>query len=195
MDSDNELIWVNACHFSPAASFGKTGIEQLAGQTARLLNGQPLEKSQRELQLAFNLLPQNGAIGEDGYTSQESRLISQTKRLLDNPDLQINATAIQAPTFYGQAQSIEIGFAYPVDIGAVERLLKQAKDIRLVKPAQSSPAVYSRDGNGEQLFISRLRQNCGNERALTLWCVADSLRHSAAVRAVQIAEMLIKSYL
>lgn len=190
-----ELEKIAVSHLNPAADLGKIGVDGLAGQTARLMNGMSIEKSTLSKQLAFNLLPQCGAIDDMGYAEQELRLISQTKRLLNNELLQVNATCIQAPVFYVQSQVIELGFFDPVDIQSVKSLLQQNQGISIVKPEMASVANIGPDEKSGAIVVSRLRQKDENEQALTLWCAADSLRRCTVGNAVQIAEILIKSYL
>jgi aspartate-semialdehyde dehydrogenase len=185
---------VSVCHFSPMSNLGKVGVEQLAGQTARLLNGMPMKKKHSGSQLAFNLLPQCGAIGDTDYSDQETQLMRETKRLLNDDTIVMNATCIQVPVFYAQAQVVEISFAAAVDSRQIEILLKQS-GLQVQAVANASPAALTASGEKDGLIVSRVRQNIDDERSLTLWCMADNLRRGAAVNAVQVAEILIKSYL
>lgn len=198
---------VNVCHFSPAADLGKTGLEQLSGQTAQLLNGMPLKTApsktrQGVTQLAFNLVPfpgsddgTNDTNDEGDYSAQEVRLASETRRLLNDDTIVINATCIQVPVFYAQSQVVDITFAQAIHSQAVESLFKRNKGFQVRHACNASPVAMTALGEHDDLIISRIRQNQDDERSLTLWCVSDNLRRGAAVNAVQIAEILIKSYL
>ena len=184
---------ITVCHYSSASAHGKTGVERLAGETARLLNGMPLSKGQQ--QSAFNLVPQSGAIDDKGYTETELGLMRQCERLLGVGNLIVNATCIQVPVFYGQSQALELQFNQPIEVAQATAILKGVADIDLVEAYESSPVVAQRQADDERIVVSRLRQNSRDERSLSLWCGSDDLRLGAAVGAVQIAEILIKSYL
>ena len=190
-----DLEKINVCHFLPASHFGKAGVELLAGQTARLLNGMPLNKKQSPAQVAFNLIPQCGALNDSGYCEWEVTLKEQTRRLLDDPVLQVNVTCIQVPVFYAQCQTIELTFTTAVDPQQAEQRLKQVDGIRVAALKQSTPAIVQAQSDHSDIVVSRVRQNPGEERSLTYWCVSDNLRVGAAGNAVQIADLLIKSYL
>jgi len=186
---------VNVCHLAPAANLGKVGVEQLASQTTRLLNGMPLPKKQRLEQMAFNLLPQTGAIDENEYTETETQLIRETKRLLGEETLLINASVVQAPVFYAQSQVIDLNFYEAVDPDQVAAVLRATAGIRITAAKQASPVAIQTQTDQFELVISRIRQNPDDKRSLTLWCASDNLRRGPAGNAVQIADLLIKSYL
>ena len=186
---------INVCHFAPAAQLGKTGVEQLAGQTARLLNGMPLPKKSRGEQVAFNLLPQSGAIDNFAYAETETLLMEEVKLLLNHDGLVVNASVIQAPVFYAQSQVIDLVFENEVAADAIEALLKRQAGVKVANVNQASPVALQHDEGEPQIVVSRIRQNPADERSLTLWCVSDNLRRGAAGNAVQIADLLIKSYL
>ncbi len=186
---------INVCHFVPAAHFGKSGVELLASQTARLLNGMPLSKKQGLEQIAFNLLPQAGAIGEGDFTELETQIMNETRRVLNDDTFGINASCVQVPVFYAQSQVIDAHFSGEVDLREIESALKQRAGISIGVAKKASPvAIHKQDGQ-DDIVVSRLRQNQEDKRSLTLWCVSDNLRRGAAGNAVQIADLLIKSYL
>ena len=186
---------VNVTHLSPVSSQGKSGVDELAGQTARLLSGMPIEKKVFPTQIAFNVLPQNGAIDDMGRTEQERMLIVETKRLLNDDSVAISATCIQVPVFYAQSQVIDLVFAHAVEYQRIETVLRQTGGLTLVKNRDNSPAVLKSGDGDDPLIVGRIRRQGDDEQALSMWCVADNLRRAAAVNAVQIAEILIKSYL
>lgn len=188
------LSRVNICSLQPVSGHGKPGVDELAGQTARLLNGLGADSEIFPKQVAFNLLPQTSSVSADGYSAEELDLFNETQKLFNNPTFLLNPTCIQAPVFYAHSEVISVEADKPLPVGEVTALLSKAPGLKLSRRNDGGPTAVQ-DATGENLLsIGRIRQSLGNDREINLWCVGDNLRKGAALNAVQIAEILLKTH-
>lgn len=179
----------------PVSAQGKAGIDELAGQTARLLNGVPAKPAVFPQQVAFNLLPQTSTLSPEGYSGEEMDLLHQTKRLLGQPAFSLNPTCIQAPVFYAHSEIISIEAQEPLSANEVTAMLSRAPGLKLARINRGGPSAVKDATGQDAVTVGRIRQSMDNEREINLWCVGDNLRKGAALNAVQIAEILIKTHL
>lgn len=192
--ADAGLQSIHLTSLEAVSGRGRQGVTELARQTARLLNAQPLEEGLFPAQMAFNVLPQIGAIEADGHTFGERLLIGELRRVLKSPSLSINVTRVQVPVFYGHAAALNVHFAQPLSAQqATDRLAEAGIEI-VSDDAPGYPSPVGDSAGQDAVFAGRLRNDPDDPRGLNLWVVADNIRKGAAVNSVQIAEILIKSY-
>ena len=140
-----------------------------------------------------NCIPQIDVFFDDGYTKEEYKIINETKKILNLPDLNITATAVRVPVKNCHCESINIEFEKDFDIYDVKILLQNSEGIILVDDIEKNyyPLPTKVDGNDE-VFVGRIRRDFTIKSGLNLWVVADNLRKGAASNAVQILEKLLK---
>lgn len=183
--------------YQSASTLGQQGLEALALQTGKLLNGQPAESSLLGRQLAFNLLPRLGEPGDAGDTDQEWRIADDLRRLFGMPELPVLATCVLVPMFFGTAQVVQLRTRELLDVGRLPTLLRRNRNLKLLDksaPAGFPTPVEQATGN-EKLWIGRLRQSAQDGRLMQMWAVADNLRACLAMNQLQVTELLIKDYL
>lgn len=190
-----KLTRVAICSMHPVSGAGKRGVDELAGQTVRLLNGLEAEVRVFPKQVAFNLLPQTSGLSEQGYSAEEMDLLTETKRLLDAADFHLNPTCIQAPVFYAHSQVIGIEADRPLGADEVSAILSKAPGLKLSRKNDGGPTAVQDASGADLVSVGRIRQSLDNDREINLWCVGDDLRKGAALNAVQIAEILLKNHL
>lgn len=190
-----KLTRVAVSSLEPVSTQGKAGVDELAGQTARLLNGMPAGATVFPQQVAFNLLPQTSDLSPEGYSAEELDLLHQTRRLLGEPGFSLNPTCIQAPVFYAHSEIISIEAEQALTVADVTAALSRAPGIKLARPGKGGPSAVQDATGQDVVMVGRIRQSMDNEREINLWCVGDNLRKGAALNAVQIAEILIKTHL
>jgi len=158
-------------------------IEALASGTARdLLPPGELFAAP----IAFNVVPQAGSVREQGYTSEEVKLATETRKIMGLPDLEVTATCVRVPTVVGHGAAVWARFAAAVDIGEALRCLDEAPGVALTElPTPQLSA--GRDPS----YVGRVRPDLGDPHALCFFCACDNLRKGAALNAVQIAEHLL----
>lgn len=176
------------------SALGRSGVQELARQTAELLNGRPLEPQAMDRQVAFNVLAQAGAVNEEGHSHLEQRLAQELKMLANDPQLEVAATCAVVPVFFGDSLAVSLHAQAPVDVAAMARYLDQADGIELVEAGDYPTAVGDAVGQ-DCICVGRLRGGVADPTQLNLWIASDNVRKGAALNAVQIAELLIKHYL
>ncbi len=188
------IVSIDVSMLTAVSALGRAGVNELAGQTARLLNAQPVKPQVFPSQIAFNALPAFDAIHESGYTHEELHIAAEVKKLLADERIGVNVTQIFVPVFYGHSQVIRVETMAPLSVSAAGKLLAAAPGIELSKSKKPfGPIEVGIDGGA--IKVGRIKQAVGSDRVLTLWVVADNIRKGAAVNSVQIAETLLKLYL
>ncbi|MBZ9664851.1 aspartate-semialdehyde dehydrogenase [Pseudomonas sp. LMG 31766] len=176
------------------STLGRSGVQELARQTAELLNARPLEPKTVDRQIAFNLLAQVGEVDDQGHAQLEKRLAAEIRQLLSLPELPVAATCALVPVFFGDSLALGVYADSDIDISAVQQLLEVAQGIELVEAGDYPTAVGDAVGQ-DQVYVGRIRRGVSDPRQLNLWIASDNVRKGAALNAVQIAELLIKHYL
>ncbi|MFT0518399.1 aspartate-semialdehyde dehydrogenase [Pseudomonas faucium] len=170
---------------------GREAVNELARQTAELLNARPLEPRFFDRQVAFNLLAQVGAADAHGHTPLEQRLVSELRVLLEMPELKISVTCVQVPVFFGDSFSVAVQSSAPVDLAAVNDALEAADSVELVERDDYPTPVGDAVGQ-DVVYVGRVRHGIDEQQQLNLWLTTDNLRKGAALNAVQVAQLLIK---
>ena len=163
---------------------GTTGIEALSSEVRNLFNSQPLDEFALGQRIAFNLLPQIGALDADGWSNEECKIRDETRRLLQHAQLPVHFTAVRVPIFYSHALIITVDLQRAADIEGVQQALTAA-GIQLIA-APDWPTPQSAIGS-EQMQIGRLRLSADG-KILSFWGVIDNLRRGAAWNSVLLAE-------
>ena len=141
-----------------------------------------------------NCVPHIDGFLDDGYTKEEHKMINETRKILDKPNLPITATCVRVPVKNCHSESINVEFKNKIDIYEIKTLLQNADNIILADDIENNiyPLARKADGNDE-VFVGRIRQDFSVENGINFWCVADNLRKGAASNAVQILELLLET--
>jgi len=188
---------INIATYQAVSGSGKSAIEELAGQTAALLNGQPVEPKVYPKQIAFNVLPHIDAFQENGYTKEEMKMVWETQKIFDDPNILVSATCARVPVFYGHSEAVQIETSEPVDLSDVINLLEQAEGVEVMDKRESGgyPTPVTEAADSNPVYVGRIRKDISLENGISFWLVSDNIRKGAALNSIQIAEMLIKQYL
>jgi len=177
--------------FQSVSGAGNRAIRELSGQVGRLLNGLPIEPEVHPHQMAFNCLPQIGEFRADGYTTEEWKLVSETRRILRMPDLEVTPTAVRVPVFCGHGESVSLQTEVPIDADRAREILAEAPGVEVLDdPARGVYPMPVHATGKDAVFVGRVRNDPFRDDVLNLWIVADNMRKGAALNAVQIAELL-----
>lgn len=188
---------VNVASYQAVSGTGKEAIEELATQTAALLNGKPIECQVYPKQIAFNALPHIDVFQPNGYTKEEMKMVWETQKIMEDGAIQVNPTAVRIPVFYGHSEAVHIETRQKITEVAARDLLSQAPGVIVLderKPGGYPTAVTEAAGR-DAVYVSRIREDISHPRGLNIWVVADNVRKGAALNSVQIAEILIRDYL
>ncbi|AKJ42757.1 aspartate-semialdehyde dehydrogenase [Pragia fontium] len=175
-----------------ASAHGKAAVDDLAGQSARLLNGLPVEEGFFRKQLAFNLLPL--LPDSEGSVREERRIVDETRKVLQDDGLAISVSCIQSPVFYGNAQVVHMEGLRPLSAEEAMGELLNADDLQISEADDYPTQVGDATGN-PHLSIGCLRNDYGIPEQLQFWSVADNVRFGGALMAVKTAESLIQEYM
>ena len=182
---------INVATYQAVSGAGASGIKELASQTASLLNGQSIEVNVMPAQIAFNAVPQIDKFMDNGYTKEEMKMVWETKKILEDDNIQVNATCVRVPVFYGHSEALHIETKTPISVEMAKQLLSAAPGLKVSNDGEFATPV--KDGAGtDPVFVSRIRKDISHPNGLDLWVVADNVRKGAALNSVQIAEELMK---
>jgi aspartate-semialdehyde dehydrogenase len=189
---------INVATYQSVSGAGASAIEELASQTTQLLNGQPLAKGSRfTKQIAFNVLPQIDEFQDNGYTREEMKMQWETRKILGDDSIRVNATAVRVPVFYGHSEALHIETREKLTVTQACKLLRQAPGVVVLDERRSGgyPTAVTEAAHQDAVFVGRIREDHTHPRGLNMWVVADNVRKGAALNSVQVAELLVKSYL
>ncbi len=182
--------------YQAVSGTGKKAIHELEAQVCALLNNQDIEKKVYPHQIAFNCLPHIDVFLENGYTKEEMKMVDETKKIMEDQTIQVTATTVRVPVFYGHSESVNVEFERELTPEAARKLLAKAPGVKVVddpKKNQYPLAIYA--AGKDETFVGRIRKDESVKYGLNLWIVADNIRKGAALNAVQIAEILAEKYL
>jgi aspartate-semialdehyde dehydrogenase len=174
---------------------GRAAVKELAGQTANLLNVRPIEPHVFAKQIAFNILPQVDEIQENGYSLEENRIVWESRKITENPALNINPTILQVPVFFGHGMVLSLRTQTPIELNRVRALLSQSSALEVIAEDSDYPTAVTDAAGSDAIYVGRLRADMSIEGGVSLWAVVDNSRKGAALNGVQIAEILVKDYL
>jgi aspartate-semialdehyde dehydrogenase len=188
---------VNVATYQSVSGAGRRAVEELADQTAQLLNGRPIEPHVMPRQIAFNCLPQIDQFMDNGYTREELKMHWETRKIFGDESIQVNATAVRVPVFYGHAEAVHIETRRKISAAQARALLERAPGVEVLDGRESGayPTAVTEAANHDTVYVGRIREDMTHERGLDLWIVADNVRKGAATNAIQIAEILAQEYL
>lgn len=184
---------LNITAMEPVSWAGRAGVGELAGQTADLLNARPITPELFPKQSAFNVLPQVGSLTENGFTSEEQAIAEDLRHLLDNAELPIIVTAVQVPTFFGFGVAVHLELANRLTVAEVVELLGGLPGVEVM--TGEYPTAVTEALEQDLLYVGRVREELSDPGTLAFWVVFDNSRKGAISNGVQIAEIVIKSYI
>jgi|TARA_B110000503_G_scaffold61651_2_gene97719 aspartate-semialdehyde dehydrogenase len=185
---------INVCTYQAVSGAGKRGVEELAGQTARLLNGQEIKRKVFAKQISFNVIPQIGDFEDNGYTNEEMKMVWETHKIFEDESIEVNPTCVRVPVFYGHSEAVHIQTREPLSVAAARALLAEAPGVTLIDESVDGgyPTAVSDSAGNDPVFVGRLRQDISAPNGLNMWIVSDNVRKGAALNSIQIAELLVK---
>jgi aspartate-semialdehyde dehydrogenase len=188
---------INVATYQAVSGTGKEAIEELATQTANLLNAKPVTPSVYPKQIAFNVLPQIDVFMDNGYTKEEMKMVWETRKILGDADIQVNPTAVRVPVFFGHSEAVHIETKQKISAEQVRELLAAAPGVTLLDERENGgyPTAVTESSGNDDVFVGRIREDISHPTGIDLWVVSDNVRKGAALNSVQIAEVLVKSYI
>ena len=178
--------------YQAVSGAGKESMDELFDQTKNFLSGKKIVSKNFSKQIAFNLIPHIDVFSEDGYTKEELKMSNETKKILDEK-INVSATCVRVPVRTGHSESINIEFEESYKLENVRKILEKAPGCKVVDEHKDGGYITPIEAEGDYTtYISRIRKDNSNAKAINLWVVSDNLLKGAALNTVQIAERLMK---
>ena len=188
---------INIATYQAVSGTGKEAIEELAEQTRALFNHKDVVNEVYSKRIAFNVLPHIDEFQDNGYTKEEMKLVWETRKIMGDDSIRVNATTVRVPVFYGHSEAVHIETRKKISAQEATALLKKAPGVVVVdehKPGGYPTPALEATGR-DAVYVGRIREDISHPLGLDLWVVSDNVRKGAALNSVQIAEILIEKYL
>ncbi|HLS81509.1 MAG TPA: aspartate-semialdehyde dehydrogenase [Steroidobacter sp.] len=188
---------INVATYQSVSGGGQKAVDELTQQAAALARGeQPVAKVIAK-QIAFNCVPQIDVFLDNGYTKEEMKMHWETQKILEDSSIRVNATAVRVPVYFGHSEAVHIETRRKLSAAEARELLMKAPGVAVIDDRQPGgyPTAVTEAAGTDPVFVGRIREDISHERGLNLWIVSDNIRKGAALNSVQIAEILVKSYL
>jgi aspartate-semialdehyde dehydrogenase len=195
-------ISVKVATYQAVSGAGKAGRDELLAQSEKVLSATAAGRSQPDRTamnpttfahpIAFNCVPQIGSFAEDGFCSEETKIIRETKKILEIPNLKVSAFTVRVPALNSHSEAAWVTFARPVQKHEILEALRSAQGLRLFEnESQSSNYPTTLDASdAEPVFVGRVHQDADDPNTWLLWIVADNILKGAALNGLQIAERI-----
>jgi aspartate-semialdehyde dehydrogenase len=187
---------INIATYQSVSGTGQKAIEELGRQHAALADSREARAEVYPVQIAFNVIPHGGDFLDNGYTTEEMKLVWETRKILGDDSIQVNATVVRVPVFYGHSEAVAIETREKITAAQARALLEKAPGVEVVDERRGGgyPTPVTHAAGRDATYVGRIREDISHPRGLNLWIVSDNIRKGAALNAVQIAELLAKAY-
>lgn len=178
--------------YQSVSGTGKEAMDELFNQTRAIFVNDPIESHVYPKQIAFNVIPHGGDFMDDGQTTEEWKMVVETKKILD-PKIKVTATVARVPVFVGHSEAVNIEFEHEIDDDQARDILREAPGVLVIDKREDGGYITPVECVGDYAtFVSRIRVDPTIDNGLNIWIVSDNLRKGAALNAVQIAELLLE---
>ena len=180
--------------YQAASGAGYSAMVELEEQSREILSGKEPVCKVFPYQIAFNIFSHNSALGPNGYNEEEMKMVKETQKIFDCPEIAITCTCIRIPVFRAHCESINLEFTASITADEVRDLLSTAPGVSVLDDREHNRFPMPIDATGkDNIFVGRVRQDesVADNRGINIWVAGDQLRKGAALNAVQIAERLI----
>jgi aspartate-semialdehyde dehydrogenase len=179
--------------YQATSGAGQKAMDELFSQTRDLLSGKSAEVRAFQHRIAFNCIPHIDVFQDNGYTKEEMKMVGETRKILGDESIQVSATAVRVPVFYGHAEAVTIETEEKITPEEAREILGKAPGVRVMDDPASNTYPMQMDAAGQdETLVGRIREDISHPKGLCLWVVADNIRKGAATNAVQIAEYLVR---
>jgi aspartate-semialdehyde dehydrogenase len=182
--------------YQAVSGTGQKAIVELEDQVRAWAEDKTPEVRVYPHQIAFNCLPHIDVFMDNGYTREEMKMVNETRKIMEDLEIQVSATAVRVPVFYSHSEAVNVEFERKISASKARELLSKAPGIKVIDDPFKNAYPLALDAAGQDLtFVGRIREDISQANGLDFWVVADNIRKGAATNAVQIAELLAEKYL
>jgi aspartate-semialdehyde dehydrogenase len=189
---------INVATYQSVSGAGREAVEELAQQSVALMSGEGSVKPKViAKQIAFNVIPQIDQFETNGYTREEMKMVWETQKIMEDPTIRVNATAVRVPVFFGHSEAVHIETRKKITAAEARALLKKAPGVTVMDDRKPGgyPTAATEAANRDTVYVGRIREDISSDRGLNLWVVSDNVRKGAATNSVQIAEIMVRDYI
>ncbi len=177
--------------YQSASGAGARAMEEVKAQALAILQGETPKTEAFPYPLAFNLFPHNSSLNDLGYCEEEMKMVNETRKIFNAPDLKVTATCVRVPVLRAHSESINLEFKQPFSVTKAREILANSPGVQLVEDWQANYFPMPIDATGrDPVLVGRIRQDISHPCGLEMWICGDQIRKGAALNAVQIAELL-----
>ena len=187
---------INVATYQSVSGAGREAVEELAAQSVALLQGQgPVEPGVIPKQIAFNCVPHIDTFQDNGYTREEMKMIWETRKILEDPHIRVNPTAVRVPVFFAHSEAVHIETRRKITAAEARAVLEKAPGVEVLDLREPGgyPTAATEAANRDTVYVGRIREDISSDRGLNLWIVSDNVRKGAATNSIQIAEALVRA--
>ena len=178
--------------YQSASGAGARAMEEVKIQAQDVLAGKKPQPEILPYPLAFNLFPHNSPLNEQGYCEEEMKMVNETRKIFNAPELKVTATCVRVPVLRAHSEAINLEFERPFSVQQAREIIAAAPGAKLVEDWQNNYFPMPTDATGKDpVLVGRIRQDISNNCGLELWICGDQIRKGAALNAIQIAELLL----
>ena len=188
---------INVATYQATSGAGRAYMEGLARETAGILNGRPELPDGEVRPIAFNAIPQINDFEDNGYTTEEMKMVWETRKIFGDDEIAVNPTAVRIPVFFGHSEAVHVETREAIGVERVRELLEAAPGVVVRDEHRTGgyPTAVTDAASHDEVFVGRIRRDISHPRGINLWVVSDNVRKGAALNSVQIAEILVREYL
>jgi aspartate-semialdehyde dehydrogenase len=186
---------INVATYQSVSGGGRSAMEELEQQSARLVAGGEALPSKFPVQIAFNLIPHIDDFQDNGYTKEEMKMVWETHKILNDDNIKVNPTAVRVPVVFGHSEAVHVDTRQKISAEQARALLSTSPGVEVVdeRAAGGYPTPVTHAAGTDAVYVGRIREDISHARGLSLWVVSDNIRKGAALNAVQIAELWLKN--
>jgi aspartate-semialdehyde dehydrogenase len=183
-----------ASSYQAVSGTGAKAIEELRRQVGQVVGGQPVTREVYPHQIAFNVLPHVDAFLSNGYTKEEMKMENEGRKIMHHPAFRASVTCVRVPVYRAHSVAVSAEFQKPVTVESAREVLRRAPGLDVVDhPEKAEYPLPLHAAEKDNCQVGRLRKDCALDNGLCFWISGDQLLKGAALNAVQIAEVLLKS--
>lgn len=188
----NKVLRVVVDTYQSVSGAGAAAMAELESQTNEVLIDKATTPHILPHQIAFNVLPHVERFTNNGYTTEEMKMVNETRKIIHEPDLAISATCVRVPVMVGHSEAVHIEFANPFSPDEVRDILSNTSGFKVIDDPTTNAYPTPIDAEGkDEVFAGRIRQDESHPNSISMWLVCDNLRKGAALNSIQIAEEVL----
>ena len=183
----SRITAINASTYQAVSGAGMGGIEELSEQVEAIRTGKEVQVKHFPAQIAYNCIAEIGSYTDNGYTTEEMKMLNEGRKIMHDPDLKVTCTCVRVPVFRSHSISVTCVTEKKLDLDEVKRAIDAFDGDVLMDQKVPTPLMTS---NQDKVYVGRIRRDLVNENGITLWCCGDQIRKGAAANAVEILKYL-----